>query len=77
MHKNTPVRTMAVQAGVLCGQGDTAVALVLFCQSLLSLFLGDEIGHALELMPMVERLCSMAEDAGCRMPIAPSAMRQS
>ena len=29
----------------------------------------------LRLMPMVERLCNMAEDAGCRMPIAPSAMR--
>ena len=39
---------MAVQAGVLCGQGDAAVDLVLFCQSLLSLFLRDEIGHALE-----------------------------
>ena len=27
------------------------------------------------LMPMVDRLCSMAEAAGCRMPRAPSAMR--
>ena len=39
---------MAVQAGVLCGQGDAAVDLVIFCQSLLSLFLGDEVGHDLE-----------------------------
>ena len=28
----------------------------------------------LRLMPMVERLCSMAEDAGCRMLIALGAM---
>ena len=27
------------------------------------------------LMPMVERLCSMAEEAGCRMPRDHSAMR--
>ena len=68
---------MAVQAGVLCGQGDTAVALVLFHQSLLSLFLGDEVGHALEADADGGEVVQMAEDAGCRMPIAPSAIGQS
>ena len=29
----------------------------------------------LRLMPRVERLCSMAEAAGCRMPSAPKRMR--
>mgnify|MGYP003050173440 CR=1 FL=1 len=49
-------------------------------------FLGDHFNSAPEdgwmrfvmlrrLMPMVDRLCSMAEVAGCRMPRAPSAMR--
>ena len=40
-----------------------------------ALFSGRRFVMLFRLMPMVDRLCSMAEEAGCRMPRAPSAMR--